>query len=85
VWCVCPGFEILCGPAGFVGVRAGCGRRGAAGLLVQGTVVVELKAVKALGAVRAAQSINYLKATGLGLCPLFYFDKPQLETRRMAN
>ncbi|HEY1934895.1 MAG TPA: GxxExxY protein [Acetobacteraceae bacterium] len=42
----------------------------AAGLLVRGTVVVEPKAVKALDRGHTAQSINYLKATGLGLCLL---------------
>jgi GxxExxY protein len=37
-------------------------------LLIEGTIIVELKAVKALDGVHAAQCINYLKATGLQLC-----------------
>ncbi len=40
----------------------------AANLLVEEIIVVELKAVKALDRVHAAQCINYLKATGLRIC-----------------
>ena len=57
----------------------------AADLLVEGTIVVELKAVKALDRVHAAQCINYLKATGLGVCLLLNFGKPRLEIQRLAN
>ncbi len=57
----------------------------AADLLVEGTIVVELKAVKALDRVHAAQSINYLKATGLRVCLLLNFGKPRLEIQRIAN
>ncbi|HEY1933185.1 MAG TPA: GxxExxY protein [Acetobacteraceae bacterium] len=56
-----------------------------ADLLVQGTVVVELQAVKALDRVHTAQSINYLKPTGLGLCWLLNFGKPRREIQRIAN
>ena len=45
----------------------------AADLLVEGTVVVELKVVKAFDRVHIAQSINYLKATGLDVCLLLNF------------
>ena len=48
-------------------------------LLIEGAVIVELKAVKALDSVHAAQCINYLKATGLN------FGKPRLEIQRFAN
>jgi GxxExxY protein len=57
----------------------------AADLLVEGTIIVELKAVKALDRVHSAQSINYLKATGLGVCLLLNFGKPRLEIQRIAN
>ena len=57
----------------------------AADLLVEGTIVVELKAVKALDRVHTAQSINYLKATGLRVCLLLNFGKPRLEIQRIAN
>ena len=57
----------------------------AADLLVEGKVVIELKAVKALDSVHTAQCINYLKASGLGLCLLLNFGRPRLEIRRIAN
>ncbi len=56
-----------------------------ADLLVEGTVVVELKAVKALDRVHVAQCINYLKASGLQLCLLLNFGGPRLEIQRIAN
>jgi GxxExxY protein len=54
-------------------------------LLVEGTVMVELKAIRALDDAHAAQCINYLKATGLQLCLLLNFGKPRLEIRRLVN
>ncbi len=57
----------------------------AADLLVEGTIVVELQAVKALDRVHTAQSINYLKATGLPVCLLLDFGKPRREIQRIAN
>jgi GxxExxY protein len=56
-----------------------------ADLLVADTVLVELKAVKALDAAHVAQCLNYLKATGLPLCLLLNFGAPRLEIRRLAN
>jgi GxxExxY protein len=57
----------------------------AADLLVEGIVMVELKAVRALDTAHAAQCMNYLKATGLRLCLLLNFGRPRLEIRRFAN
>jgi GxxExxY protein len=54
-------------------------------LLVDGTVMVELKAIKALDGAHTAQCLNYLKATGLRLCLLLNFGKPRLEIRRVAH
>jgi GxxExxY protein len=54
-------------------------------LLVEETVMVELKAIKALDDAHAAQCIHYLTATGLRLCLLLNFGKPRLEIRRFAN
>ena len=54
-------------------------------LLIEGAVMVELKAIKALDNAHAAQCINYLKATGLRLCLLLNFGKPRLEIQRFAN
>ncbi len=54
-------------------------------LLVEGAVLVELKAVKALDDVHLAQCLNYLRATGLHLCLLLNFGKPRLEIRRIVR
>jgi len=57
----------------------------AADLLVDGALLVELKAVKDLDDIHLAQCLNYLKATNLRLCLLMNFGKPKLEVRRIAN
>jgi GxxExxY protein len=57
----------------------------AADLLVEGKVIVELKAVKNLDDVHTAQCLNYLKATGLHVCLLINFGKPKVEVKRIAN
>ncbi len=44
------------------------------GLIVQGKVVVELKAVKALEAIHEAQLLTYMKLTGCGVGLLINFD-----------
>jgi len=56
-----------------------------ADLLIEGVLLVELKAVKELDDIHLAQCLNYLKATGLRLCLLMNFAKPKLEVRRIAN
>ncbi len=56
-----------------------------ADLVVEESVLVELKAVKALDDVHLAQCLNYLKATGLKLCLLFNFGKPRIEIKRIVN
>jgi len=56
-----------------------------ADLLVQEAVVVELKAVKALDDIPAAQGLNYLRATGLKICLLLNFGSPKLEVKRLVN
>ncbi len=57
----------------------------AADLLVEGALLVELKAVKQLDDVHLAQCLNYLRATNLRLCLLMNFAKPKVEIRRIAN
>jgi len=57
----------------------------AADLLVEGCVLVELKAVKEFDEIHLAQCLNYLKATGLSLCLLINFGKPKAEVRRIVN
>jgi GxxExxY protein len=54
-------------------------------LLVNKSVVVELKAVKILEPVHMAQCLNYLKATGFKVCLLMNFGRKKLEFRRIVN
>lgn len=54
-------------------------------LLVEGTIIVELKAIRVLENIHTAQCINYLKATGMPLCLLLNFGKPRLEIHRLAH
>jgi GxxExxY protein len=56
-----------------------------ADLIVDGAVLVELKACKALDEVHVAQCLNYLKATGLKVCLLINFGKSKIEIRRIVN
>jgi len=51
-------------------------------ILVEGTVIVELKAVKEHNDVYTAQCLNYLKATGLRLCLLLNFGTSRVDVRR---
>jgi GxxExxY protein len=53
-------------------------------LLVERTILVELKAAKAIDDIHRAQCLNYLKATGLHLCLLLNFGKPRLEIKRIV-
>jgi GxxExxY protein len=56
-----------------------------ADLLVEGCVLVELKAIKALGNVEMAQCLNYLKATDLRICLLLNFGRPRIEVKRIVR
>jgi GxxExxY protein len=56
-----------------------------ADMVVEGAVLVELKAVNALDEVHTAQCLNYLKATGLKVCLLLNFAKPRLQIKRIVN
>ena len=53
--------------------------------LVDGKVVVELKAVSGLERVHLAQAINYLVAFGLEVGLLLNFGATKLEFRRVVN
>ncbi|MBP1626375.1 MAG: hypothetical protein H6Q00_850 [Holophagaceae bacterium] len=55
-----------------------------ADLVVEGRIVIELKAVKALEDAHMAQCINYLKATALHTCLLINFGRPHIEVRRVV-
>jgi GxxExxY protein len=56
-----------------------------ADLVVGDAVIVELKVVKAIEDVHAAQCLNYLKATGLNVCLLINFAHPCVEIKRLVN
>jgi GxxExxY protein len=56
-----------------------------ADLLVENLVLVELKAVKALDEIHAAQCLNYLKATRLPLCLLLNFGHSRVQIQRLAS
>ena len=56
-----------------------------ADLLVEDSVLLELKAVSALNEIHMAQCLNYLKASGLKVCLLLNFGKPRLEIQRIVN
>ena len=56
-----------------------------ADILVEDTILIELKAAKALAPENLAQVINYLKATGLETGLLVNFGNQKLEYRRLSN
>ena len=56
-----------------------------ADLIVNDRVLVEVKAVKILDEVHAAQCMNYLKATGLNVGLLINFGRPKAEIRRIVQ
>jgi len=55
-----------------------------ADLIVEGSVIVELKAVKAFDPIHQAQLLNYLKATGIRTGLLLNFGTPHLGIKRMV-
>jgi len=55
-----------------------------ADLVVESTVLVELKACTGLDSVHEAQILNYLKASGIHVGLLMNFGKPRLEYRRFV-
>ena len=56
-----------------------------ADILVEGKVLIELKAVSNLANEHYAQLLNYLKATNLEVGMLINFGSPKLEYRRFDN
>jgi len=55
-----------------------------ADLIVEGLIVVELKAIDKLAPIHSAQCINYLAATGLPICLLLNFAS-KVEAKRLAG
>ncbi len=54
-------------------------------ILVEDTLLVEMKAIVVLADIHRMQCVNYLKASGLRLCLLLNFGNPRLEIKRVAN
>jgi len=54
-------------------------------LIVERTVIVEIKSTKDGNDVFVAQCLNYLKATGLPLCLLLNFGKPEVGVSRLRG
>ena len=53
-----------------------------ADLVIDGTVIVELKATQDHSGFYTAQCLNYLRATGKPLCLLINFGKAKIDVRR---
>jgi GxxExxY protein len=56
-----------------------------ADLVVEGTVLLELKAVKVFDDVHTAQCLNLLRTTNLPICLLVNFAKPKAEIKRFMG
>lgn len=55
-----------------------------ADLVVNDSVLLELKSVREFDAVHTALGINYLKVSGLTLCLLINFGKSRVDVKRIA-
>jgi GxxExxY protein len=56
-----------------------------ADILVENSVLLELKAMNGLDDIQTAQCLNYLKATGLQVCLLINFGGPRVQVKRIVN
>lgn len=56
-----------------------------ADMLVENTILIELKVVEILHSAHKAQTLNYLKATGLRLALLMNFGPQKLDVQRVVN
>ena len=56
-----------------------------ADVLVEGKILPELKALKALTEINSAQCVNYLKATRLPFCLLINFGEERAKIKRFIN
>lgn len=54
-------------------------------LLVEGKIIVEVKATSGLNNLQLAQCLNYLKATGFNLCLLINFGASSVQVKRIVN
>jgi GxxExxY protein len=56
-----------------------------ADIVVDGVLAMELKCVERLANQHTAQCLNYLRASGLGLCLLVNFQNPKVEWKRIIQ
>jgi len=56
-----------------------------ANMIVENTVVLELKCVEHLGQEHMAQCLNYLRASGKEVCLLINFQRPTVEWKRIMG
>ena len=56
-----------------------------ADILVENKLIIELKAAESINKVHKAQTLNYLKATGLDIALIFSFGAPSFEHFRLIN
>lgn len=54
-------------------------------IIVEGKIILELKAFKSINSVAEAQLLNYLSISGLSVGYLFNFRTPSLSWKRMVN
>jgi GxxExxY protein len=55
-----------------------------ADLLVEGRVLLEVKAVQSLDSAHVAQCLNYMRGTGLVTCLLVNFGRAKIQVRRLS-
>ena len=79
------GLQVVCQHPISVMFRDECVGDFCADLFVEGKVIVELKAVKAIAPEHQAQIINYLNATGIEVGLLINFGNPKLEYKRFTR
>jgi GxxExxY protein len=54
-------------------------------LLVNDSIIVEIKCVRLLDSIHTAQCLNYLRATGKKVCLLINFGKKKVEIKRLVH
>ena len=55
-----------------------------ADIMINDTLIIELKSVNELAGVHTAQCLNYLRATCVKTCLLINFGKPRIDIRRIS-
>ncbi len=56
-----------------------------ADFVIDGKIILELKAVSAINSAHEAQALHYLAATGLQLAIIINFGSPSLQSKRIAK